>query len=101
MEVQYRHEEFLDAEADGYVAGVMFGRWASEALGDDRGDLIADTLLRRYPDAGSAPASLIAFLRGVRQGTLDQHDEDELPFRVEFHRFVDVDTLERRPHDRL
>lgn len=94
MDEQRLDYEFLDAEADGYVAGVMFGRWAPDLLGNDAGNFVLGTLLRRYPDPGSAPAPLIAFLRGVMQGADDQRDEDgDPPFTVEFPRFVDAATL--------
>jgi hypothetical protein len=94
MDEQRLDYEFLDAEADGYVAGVMFGRWARGLLGDDAGNFVLGALLRSYPDPGSAPAPLIAFLKGVVQGADDQRDEDgDPPFTVEFHRFVDAETL--------
>lgn len=94
MDEQRRDDEFLDAEADGYVAGVMFGRWARDVIGNEPENFILVTLLRTYPDPALAPAPLIAFLKGMMQGADDQREEDgDPPFTVEFHRFVDAQPL--------
>jgi hypothetical protein len=94
MDEQRRDDEFLDAEADGYVAGVMFGRWARDLIGDEPENVILATLLRKCPDPALASAPLVAFLKGMMQGADDQrHEDGDPPFIVEFHRFVDAEPL--------